>query len=91
MLGISCCLYFFCCRISLTCGALLQSRQEKTKVLISVFPSFTKPDYFQMQRRPEHSIQAAAAAAVGFVCFQKTVCRNLAAMRTLIYEDTTAI
>lgn len=61
----------------------LQSRQERTEVLTSVFSSFTKPEYFQVHHRPEHSIQAAAAPAVGFVRFQKTVCRNLA-----VCEDT---
>lgn len=80
---------FLCCRVSLRCGASLQSRLSGATVLISV-PSFTKPDYLQMRQRLEHS-NTAAAPAVGFVCFRKTVCRNLTAVRTLIYEDTTAI
>lgn len=69
-------------------GASLQSRQSTLKVLTKqcFFPSFSIPDYLLI----EYSIKAAALA-LGLVCSQTTLCRNLDAVRPLIYKDTIAI
>lgn len=90
MLGISCRLYFFCRRISLTCGALLQSRQEKTKVLISVFPSFFLI-IFKCITGQNIPFRLLLPRLWALSAFRRLSAANLAAVRTLIYEDTTAI